>query len=285
MKTCRLAFWILATLASLLLSPSARAAITCSTFYSPGVSINYVTNTTVTMQTFFSVTCSRDFTTDPTSITYSVTTTNNGTNPNGINNRATSTSNAAATVNYDFYTASGCGTQWKGKTAISDTITWGTTGTGPITRQTTFWACITTAQAPTTSGLYSDTVGLALSAGTQTLPATAQVSIYAPALCTITTPPGNISLTYKAFGPAVSNSTQFWVQCTVKMPYTMATDVTQNVLNGVRYSLALSSTASNGTGAPQNFSITASANGGQAGTCAGGACPPATRTHTLTISY
>jgi spore coat protein U-like protein len=286
MNVRRLAFSMLALLASLLFVPSARATITCTTIGSPGVSINYVSGTTVSLQSFFTVTCTRSSTNDATSLSYSVTTANNGTNPNGINNRATNTASGAV-LRYDFFTTSGCGTQWKGNVAINDAITWAPNTTGTITRQTTFWTCINTAQTPTASGLYSDTVGLTMAYGSnQTLSGSAQVSIYAPALCTVTSAPnpGTITLNYAAFGPQKSGSSSFSVQCTIQMPYTLATDVTENVLSGVRYRLALSATSANGTGAPQAFTVTATAGGGQAGSCPTAACTQS-YTHTLTISY
>lgn len=284
MKRRLFSFWFLALLACALFAPSARAAITCTTISSPGVSINYVNNTTVSLQTFFNVTCTRSSTSDPTSVSYSVTA-NNGTNPNGINNNATN-SGSGATLRYDFYTTAGCGTQWKGNTAINDTITWASgSTTGAITRQTSFWTCIVSAQTATASGLYSDTVTLTATYGTnQTITGTVPVSIYAPALCTITAPPGSMVLNYVAFGAQKTVSTTYAVQCTSQMPYTMATDVTENVIAGIRYVLALSASAANGTGAAQTYTITATANGGQAGTCGGASCS-GTRAHTLTISY
>lgn len=272
-------FWI--ALAWLLAVPSARAAITC-TIGSPGVSINYASAVPVSLQSFFSVTCTREFATDPTSFSYSVTT-DNGRSPNGMNNNATN-SPSGATLRYDFYTASGCGTQWKGNLALSDTITWSTTGT--ITKQGTFWTCMATGQTASASGLYSDTAFLTLKTGNNQIVATGTVavSIYAPALCTITRAPGNMTLTYAAFGAQIATSTTFDVNCTLQMPYTMATDVPEGVLAGLRYTLGVSASTANGTGAPQMFSITATVPAGQAGTCATSNCS-ASRTHTLTISY
>ena len=58
------------------------------------------------------------------------------------------------------------------------------------------------------SGAYLDTVTLTLTYGNNIdVPGTVPVAIYAPALCTLTTPPGNINLAYAAFGPQVSAST------------------------------------------------------------------------------
>ncbi|MEJ8838767.1 spore coat protein U domain-containing protein [Ramlibacter sp. AN1133] len=270
-----------ALLALLVLPGAARAAITCTSLASPGVSINYQPNTLATLQAVFAVTCTRN-TGDPTSVSYSVKADNGG-NPSGVNNKATHAS--GSTIRYDFFTASTCGTQWKGGMTVSDTITWPAGATGPITKQTSFWACIVSAQAAPSSGVYADSVGLTLTyGGNQTLPGTVAVNIYAPALCTVTSPPGNISLSYAAFGAQVAGSTTIGVNCTSGMPYTLGTDVPEGVLNGLRYVLSLSATAPNGIGAPQTHTVTATIPAGQAGTCPSGSCN-ATRTHTLTITY
>lgn len=273
---------LLLALALLTWLPAARAAITCTSITSPGVSINYINNTTASVQTFFTVSCTRTSASDPQSITYSVRTADNGQHANGVNNRARHVSNNF--LRYDLYTNAGCGSHWKGNTAITDTITWGS-ATGTISKQTSFWGCITSAQTASASGAYLDTVGITLTYGNNIdLPGTVPVAIYAPALCTLTTPPGNINLAYAAFGPQVSASTTFAVRCTIDMPYTMATDVPEAVLTGLRYQLAVSAASSNGTGAPQSFSITATIPAGQAGTCLTASCN-ASRTHTLLISY
>ena len=273
---------LLSAVAVILLPAAAQAAIACTSITSPGVTINYPPNTTLAVQSVFAVTCTRG-TGDPLSVSYSVKADNGG-YASGVNNKATYTP-TGATLRYDLYTSSTCATQWKGNTAISDTITWPAGSTASITKQTSYWGCITTAQAAPSSGVYTDRVGLTLTYDNNLqLPGTLLVNIYAPAQCTVTTPPGNISLSYAAFGPQVSGSTSIGVNCTAGMPYTLATDVPEGVLNGVRYVLGLSTTSTSGTGAPQAHSISATAPGGQAGACASGSCN-ATRTHTLTISY
>jgi spore coat protein U-like protein len=273
---------LLLALALLLLLPAARAAITCTSVSSPGVSINYVNGTTTSVQTFFTVSCTRSSAGDPASISYDVTADNGG-NPTGQNNRATL---AGATLRYDVFTSASCGTTWKGNRKISDTITWSGGATGTITRQTSFWACMISAQTATSTGTYTDSIALTLAYGNNnpTVSGTVPVAIYAPALCTMVTPAGNLTLNYTAFGPQTSQSTSFAVTCTSGMPYTIATDVTEGVLTGLRYVLTLSTPTANGTGAPQSYSITATIPAGQAGTCAAGNCS-ATRAHTLTIAY
>ena len=276
-------FWtrLLFALLMLLALPGARAAITC-TIGTPGVSINYVNGTTMSMQTYFTVSCTRSSPSDPNSVSYDVLA-DNGTNPTGQNNRATL---GGATVRYDVFTSAACNNTWKGNRKISDTIAWAGGATGTISKQTAYWACMVTAQTATTAGAYADSVGLTMTYGTANTVAygTMAVSIYAPALCTMVTPASNLNLTYAAFGPQVSQSTSFAVTCTTGMPYTVATDVTDNVITGLRYTLQLSATAGNGTGAPQSYGITATFPAGQAGTCPGAVCS-ATQTHTLTITY
>jgi spore coat protein U-like protein len=236
----------------------------------------------MSVQTFFAVTCTRTSTSDPVSVSYSVKA-DNGDNANGVNNRGKHSDGSA--LRYDFYTSSSCSTQWKGGTRISDTITWSGGSTGAITKQTSFWVCVVSAQTVTSSGVYSDSVGLTLTDSSNlTLSATALVSIFAPALCTVTSPPRSIALGYTAFGPQVSGTTSIGVTCTAGMPYVVSTDTAEAVLSGLRYVLSPGSVSSNGSGALQTHTITATVPGGQAGTCASGACN-ATRTHTLTISY
>jgi spore coat protein U-like protein len=205
----------------------------------------------------------------------------NGNQPTGPNNRAKL---GAALLRYDVFVDAGCTTQWKGARKISDTITWAASATGTITKQTSYWGCIVTAQTATSSGDYVDSVGLTLKYNGINISGSVPVNIYAPANCTVSTPAGNINLTYAAFGPQTSGSTSFAVTCTNSMPYTIATDATEGVLAGVRYTLTLSGTSSNGTGAPQPYTVTATIPAGQAGTCPAGSCT-ATRTHTLTITY
>jgi hypothetical protein len=254
------------------------AAITCSTITSPGVSINYVNNTAVWIQGTFTVTCTRAAGDPATSVTYGV-----------VNDRGGSPSatNGVASLQYSLQSLGSCSPsdKWKGAngggSTISDTMSLPSTGT--FTKQTSFFVCVNFATA-TTAGLYSDTVTLTLTYPAGSFTGSFQVNIYAPAFCSFTTPPGNISLTYVALGPQVSGSTIFKVQCTTLMPYTLATDVPEYVLQNLRYILSLSSTAANGTGAPQPYTVTATIPAGQSG-CGGGGCGATLKSHSVTISY
>lgn len=271
---------LLLALVLLFALPAARAAITC-TIGSPGVSINYVNNTTTSVQTFFTVSCTRSSASDPTTLNYEVEA-DNGRQFNGQNNNAIL---GTATLRYDVFQNAGCSAPWRGNKSIKDSITWTGGSTGTITKQTYFWGCMVTAQTAVNTGTYVDTVRMTMAYGTnQTAVGQVNVSIYAPALCTVTTPASDIVVSYAAFGPAVTRSTTFAVTCTSGMPYTVTTDVPEAVLSGLRYTLTLSGTANNGTGAPQAYSVTATLPGGQPGACAIGSCT-ASRTHILTIAY
>ena len=269
-----------------LFSPGASAAITCTSITAPGISINYLANTTVAQQMFFTVTCNRSSTSDPTSLAYSVTV-NNGVNNNGVNNNVVL---GGDLIRYDTYKTGCAGSRW-GNASISDTISWAANQTGIVTRNTTYWACMNTASNPGTSGDHTDTVTMTMTydpgTGNLQLTGTISVDIYAPATCSIPagSGPGSIDLAYTSFSSTVvSGTTTFQTQCTVSMPYTMALSPTGGTLAGVAYSVALSNPTPNGTGAAQTFTITASAAAGQSGTCSGTSCLQS-QIHTLTVSY
>jgi hypothetical protein len=278
--------WLGAAL--LFAAPSAEAAIQCTTFTSPGFTINYTSQTTASTQTYFRVTCSRA-SGDATSVTYSVIA-DNGINPTGQNNRAF---NAAASLRYDVYVNGTCGTQWKGNTRISDTITWASAAdTSSITRDTPYWGCVTTAQTPTNSGLYSDTVSLTLSyPGGANVVFDAPVRIIAPAFCSFTTQPTPNTITFPNYVPFTSpvrtGTTSFAVQCTNQMLYSLAPNVSEGVAAGVRYLLAINATTAQGTGLPQPYTLTVTVPGGQAGAFCGtsGTVCTGTNSHYITITY
>lgn len=265
----------------------ARATILCSQLSSPGISINYTNNTVASTQSFFRVTCSRA-PGDATSVTFSVSVDNGG-NAAGNNNQAM---NGAAALRYDTYTNSACGTPWRSNSPITGTITWtSNSDTSPITREINFWGCITQKQTATNSGLYADTVRMTLSYPSgPDLIANMPVSIYAPATCSFTRQPGNILIAdYIPFTSGLrTGSTQFGVQCTNQMPYTLATNVQEGVAAGVRYLLSVNQPGGSGTGQPQDYFVTVTVPGGQAG----GACSlpsgqtcTTTNSHWIVISY
>jgi spore coat protein U-like protein len=256
----------------------ARAAITCSSVTSPGITMSYVNSTTMSVQTYVTVTCTRGSAGDPTSQAYTVKV-DNGLNP--ASSSRNKVMNGTASLIYDTYTNSACSTQWGTTTTIADTISWGSS-TGPLSKQTSYWGCITTAQAATASGAYTDTVGMTLTYGASTLTGTLPVVIYAPAACTVS-PPSQFNLAYTAFGPQVSLNKLFNVTCTSGMPYAMSLDATSGTLAGLSYTVALSAAGSSGTGLAQGYFATATIPAGQAGSCASGCT--GTATHVITVTY
>ena len=272
------------------LAPIAQAAISCTTVTSAGGYISYVSNTTASVQATFTISCNRSATSDSTTQGYKVSVDNglNGSGPGKTQNNAV---NGTAKLAYELYTDSACTTKWQGATTINGTVDWGTTSNlGTITQQQSFWICITAKQAPANSGAYTDTVTMTAKnngGSAFSINGTIPVTFYAPALCTVTQAPSPSSLTlaYAAFQPGVSSGTStFKVQCTNGMPYTLALDMSEDVLVGIRYQLSLSGTSANGSGTAQSYTVTVSAPSGQAGTCTTGTCS-GTKTHTITIAY
>jgi hypothetical protein len=275
-----------ALLLLLLAGGGAHAAITCTSITSPGFNTAYVANTTQAMQITFTITCSRGSVNDPTSINYSVFD-NNGTHATGnANAAALVTGRTTNKINYDFYTTGCGGTQWAGFTTITGTVTWNANQTGNATDDSTFWACINAPQTPTASGVFTDSVTLtALYNGFNFLSATVPVNIYAPANCTISPAPGNISITYPAFSPiALTGSTTFGANCTQLLPYTLSVSPASGTLSGVNYNVTLSAPGGTGDGTRQTYTVTVTAPPNQGGTCAGPSCTQ-TQTHTLTLTY
>jgi spore coat protein U-like protein len=273
---------LLALLAFATLLPRwAHAAITCSVSSSGfAAAYNSATPSTNITQTFFTVTCTRGATSDPTSVNYSVKV-DNGLNPQGQNNRA---SFGANRLGYDVYTNASCATQWKGNTAISGTITFA--GTGTLSQQGNYWGCIPAAQTGIAAGTYTDTDTMTMTYGNpqSTATGTFGVTITTPPVCTLTTAPGTVTFAYVSFGPAVNAFTPYGVTCTLALPYTMALDATSGTVLGITYTLSLSSASSTGTGSQQTFQINGTIAAGQSGTCGTAACS-GTQARTLTISY
>jgi hypothetical protein len=286
-----LLFW----LALLFTSAAAQASISCTSIASnPNtISTNYVNGSTAALQSSFTVTCNRSSTTDPTSLSYSVTATN-GLQPNGANNNALLVSGGTSyTLRYDVYLPAGCGGgQWKGNGTINGTVSWSSTSvTGTSTDTQTYWFCINTTQTLTGSGFYTDTVGLtatwssAAPVQSGTVSGSIGVSVFAPASCTVTQP-ANLSMTYPAFSTLpVSSSSTFYATCSNLMTYSLAVSPTSGTLAGVNYTVGVDTPTSTGTGGAQMHSVTATAVPGQAGTCPTATCTPAAVTHTLTVTY
>jgi len=288
--------WFIA--AALLSTPiSAQAAVTCNAS-SSGFSSGY-TPTDITIKitsATLTVSCTNSLTgPSPQTLNYSVTV-NNGLQPNGTQNRAASGANF---INYAVATDSGCISEWKGATAISDTISISTGQT--IVNTYPYYSCIPALQNPP-AGNYIDTLTMN---GTATKigggpnpvfvnPGTFPGTIITPAVCNIASPPVNINFTYTSFSPTIVNAnTTFSVDCTATLPYTMSLDITGGTIAGLNYTLGLSTTVnsggtnpltSTGTGVTQSFYVNGSIAAGQSGTCAVGSCS-GFQIHMLTITY
>lgn len=282
------------TASLLVFASTAQALISCSVS-SSGFTAAYVTGSTATniTQSSFTVSCVRGLLTDSTTQTYSVKV-NNGLNPQGTANRALF--GATNLIRYDVYLDSGCAAQWKGGASLplgGGTMT--LSGLTPTTVTTSYWGCIPAGQTGLATGNYSDTVSMTLTSNNNALNTnnTFPVSIFAPAVCNITTSPGNVNFgNYNALGAAVNASASFGATCTSTLPYTMSLDANNGVVSGLQYSLLLNNTNSggtstlnsSGTGAAQTFFINGSMPAGQAGTCATGSCS-GLDPRTLTVTY
>jgi spore coat protein U-like protein len=267
----------------------AHAAINCTSVTSPGFSMNYVANTTMSAQTYFTVTCTRNRITDATSIDYTVAV-NNGGNNNGGNRAKKTVAGTNYFVSYDTYRNSGCTTTWasNGSARIADTISWSSSNDfSSVSKDTAYWGCVTTTQTGMPAGQYDDSLTLSLrvnGSNTVTDTGTATVKIFAPANCSMSMPPGTINFNYTAFGGLVGASTSFAVNCTTLMPYTLSLNSTTGAVLGLNYTLGLSSASGTGTGGAQPYTISGSMAAGQSGICSGASCT-ASQPHTVTIGY
>lgn len=269
----------LVTLAMLAFVNCAQAKVAC-TISSAGFSTAYGSALSVTAANF-TVTCTANSLGG--SATYQVAV-NNGANSSGNQNRAALTGNY---LNYNLTSDSGCFTAWDGTTYIP-AVAYTTPmlpGGGTDIKTYSYYGCVPAGLTVPATGTYTDTVTMSfVPGGAAFIGGTFPVSIYAPATCSLTTAPGNISLNYTSLGSAAAASTSFVTTCSNLLSYTMALDATSGTIVGVDYTLALSASGSTGTGGPQTFTINGNVPSGQSGTCAAATCT-GFQTRTLTISY
>ncbi|MBI2770305.1 MAG: spore coat protein U domain-containing protein [Burkholderiales bacterium] len=267
---------------------SAQAAVSCTSVTSPGFTMNYIAGTRMSTQTYFTVTCTRTASGDPTFIDYTVAADNGLYNSGG--NRARETiSGTNYHVSYDTFANSGCTTSFAsgGAARIADTITWSSsTDFTARSKDTAFWGCVNTTQTGMPAGQYDDTITLSLRTTGTTVrdTGTAAARIYAPSACSLTTPPGNVVFNYTAFGSASAANTTFRVTCTTLMPYTLSLDSPSGTVVGLDYALGLSASNAAGTGAAQTYTISGTMAAGQSGVCTGSSCT-ASNPHTVTVGY
>lgn len=265
-----------------LLATAPAWAISCTQVTTTGVSFTYYNRTAAVAQGTITVTCSRTVGEAANSVTYSVAA-DDGANATNKGLRQIALGNSR--IRYELYTDSSCSTRWDSSTFISETITWNGNKGGAQSRTTSFWACAAATNVAGAGGTYTDTVIMTVShPGGTNITGNLPVSVFAPANCSFSTNPNSLTLNYVAFGPAVSASSNFAVQCTDGMPYTIAPNVPNGVLSNILYNLAVSNSSSTGTGLPQTFTVTATAPGGQSGACATATCS-ATQAHTIVVTY
>ena len=266
---------------------AAHAAVTCNasvTSITKGYDPNAVGDTVATGS--YTVSCTR-LASDPNTFNWQLGA-DNGLHNAGAQNRVQMGANANR-YNYEVYRLPPYvnGNRWQdgGATRFTGTINF---GAALIASQSgSFDLRLPGPQAVDPAGTYTDTVTVTVRNGSGTMlsQTTFNVSIITIASCTLTSPPGNINLSYTSFQAApAAASANFGVNCTTAMPYTMALDATSGTLVGLNYTLALSQSAATGTGAAQTFSVNGGIAAGQSGTCATGSCS-GSATRTLTITY
>ncbi len=282
---------------------AAQAAITCSIAAPAPMAFAYVASTNTAsannvQQGSISVTCTRTAAADPTTLNLAA---NNGLYSSGqVNNVQLAAGGSNYLVSYDLYQDSLCSTDWRASNngQLSATLL-STALNTPVTATFRYWACKTSAQVLTgyPAGYYTDRADLTLlAAGTSVATASLNVGLYAPAVCSISNGPANITFTYAAFAPsAVFAGSSFKANCTNLLPYTVSLSPTVGVVAGLRYSLGLSlstpgsaanpgppslSTQGNATGSAVHY-INGAMPAGQPGQT-GDVVP---QIHTLTITY
>jgi spore coat protein U-like protein len=243
----------------------AAAAYNCSVT-APGFIVAYdptAASPNITT-TYFTITCTRALS-DASTMAWSNAANNGVHSAGGGRNRAQF---GTSRISYDTYRDSACGSQWRGGTTIAGTLNFG--GSTSASMNANFWGCVPAGQTGLPAGTYTDTVTMTLTYGPSNFTDTGTfgVAITTPAVCNLTTAPGNVVFNYTGFGATVNASSSFGVTCTNALPYTMALDATSGTLAGVNYTLALSASSGTGTGVQQTYGI----NG-------------ASQARTLTVSY
>ena len=279
------------------LPTSAHAAITCSISAPVALNFVYVTGTSSSspnnkIQSAIVATCQRTLAGDPTTAVLELAA-NDGLQPTGTNNNAQLGANG---VRYNLWRNAACTQQFRDTMATRLSATFSSTTLSPVTLTFDYWGCIPSqAVASFPAGIYTDSVTLFLrNGGTQIATAAIPVNISAPARCSISGGPGNITFVYNAFGAANFQSTGFNANCTNSLPYVMDVSPASGVVGGLRYELGLSDTTGSATNiGPASLSRIGSALGTRAHVVNGvmlanqagdlGAVVP--QPHTLTITY
>src|SRR5262245_37710987 len=233
----------------------AFGAVTCTaavTSITKGYDPNAVGDTVATGS--YTVSCTR-LATDPNTFGWQLGA-NNGLQPGGGGQNRVEMVLNANRYNYELYrlTPYVNGNRWQdgAATRFTGTINFGASLVA--SQSGAFDLRLPGPQPVDPAGIYTDTVTVTVrnSFGTMLSQTTFNVSIITIASCILTSPPANINLSYTSFQAApAAASANFGVNCTTSMPYTMSLDATTGTLVGLNYSLALSQSASTGTGVTQ----------------------------------
>jgi hypothetical protein len=140
-----------------------------------------------------------------------------------------------------------------------------------------------TLAAATTLAIASSAI--AAPVGVSLAPAPFNVTITLTPICSITTPPADVTFTYTSYQAGVANSAGggFAVRCTTNLGYTMALDSTTGTVGGLPYTIGITG-GNSGTGAgvtPNSHTIA----GTIAANLSGDVTASMTSARTLTISY
>jgi spore coat protein U-like protein len=292
-------------LAALLLSItglSAQAAISCN-ISTTSVGVLYVAGANTDTNGTVTLTCTRNPSTDPASITYRIKA-NNG------NNFATNRRvRLGATTNYLTYFLRR-GTVVGGAATCGNTSTWAAPATGTtnvITGTLTFGTGASSASAvwgycvrvrgsvnpnpaAPAAGIYTDNVLITgqypnsdVGVLTPSVPLTYTIGVNNQ--CVFNTFPTAMSFNYTAFSPTAQVLTrQFDLRCSNTLPWSIAISPASNVLLGLNYTIAASPATGTGTGSDQVITLTGTIPANQAGTCNAATCT-ATQAHVVTITY
>lgn len=301
--------WLGALLLTSLGSVSSWAApgdtFTCSMttpVYAPAAAYSpFATSVNVT-EVKFTVSCFRNFKQADT-LNYRVSVNNGLNNLNANPNKAINLG-ATSTLPYDLHTANNCNSLWDAAPYITGSISWAKdVQTSVSSTEKSFFMCIPAGSTSVFPDSHTDTLTFTITnsvTGTPTVttvPVKSTFTIGVNKECSTNITALNPLVVdfgaYIAFGGAKPASASFKAKCTNTTAYTMAlTDgsgaaLTNGVVAGLNYSLALSANGDTGIGSDKTHTINGTMLGGQAGSCALSACTgTSTNTsHYLTITY
>lgn len=296
-NTCARIFLLFASIMGLAIPGQANAAITCTIAAPTSLNFVYVSGTNNTspnnkLQSSIVATCQRTLAGDPTTAVLTLGA-NNGLQPAAPNNRALFSGNL---IQYRLWRDVACSAAFLDTAPTRISANFASTTFSPVNVTFDYWACIPSQVVSSfPAGVYTDSVSLFLRDGAvQLATAAIPVNITAPALCSISGGPGNLTFSYTAFGSADFQFTSFNANCTNALPYTMDVSPVAGVVGGLRYVLGLADVAGSASNVgPTSLSRVGSAtgtrshviNGAMVANQAGlqGAIVP--QAHTLTITY